>query len=43
MYFEKEGFIIAVICSGLWYEEQADEITLDNNSDGLAVVIKKYL
>jgi poly-gamma-glutamate synthesis protein (capsule biosynthesis protein) len=26
MYFEKEGFVIAIICNGLWYEEQADDI-----------------
>lgn len=27
MYFEKEGFKIAVICSGLWNESQANDIT----------------
>ena len=26
MYFEKNGFVIAVICNGLWYEEQANDI-----------------
>jgi len=26
MYFEKEGFTIAVICHGLWYEGQTSEI-----------------
>jgi poly-gamma-glutamate synthesis protein (capsule biosynthesis protein) len=26
MYFEKEGFVIAVICHGLWGEWQADDI-----------------
>jgi poly-gamma-glutamate synthesis protein (capsule biosynthesis protein) len=26
MYFEKNGFTVAVICHGLWYESQANEI-----------------
>lgn len=26
MYFEKNGFTVAVICSGLWYEEEANNI-----------------
>lgn len=38
MYFEKNGFVIAVICHGLWYESQANEIitilnTVKENSD----------
>ena len=38
MYFEKEGFRIAVICSGLWGEYQTDSIisllkTVEENSD----------